>query len=254
MGIGLTVIGMAVLFLARRFLSPAEEEQVGIDTDDRRGGSAGVDAGAKAEQEIDSGGHSRPIDHAAVFGAALAAVIALTVGQGPWSPIGTVIGVLLLAVIQGFYNVPAGVGWRESIAVGAVVAACVSVALAWPLQIGLTHSVPFRDVAVDRCDELGRAAERTGSAQTGAGVDVTGNCLGDLTTNRLWIVALPATGAAVVLIRWRGRNKGRQSIDGRSNAGNRRASKVVISATTPPSMRSTSSLNGRYPEAPGSRR
>jgi hypothetical protein len=207
MGIGLTVIGIAVLFLARRFLLPAKEEQVGTDTDDRWSDSAG--AAAKAEKEVDSGGHSRPIDHAAVFGAALAAVITLTVGQGPWSPIGTVIGVLLLAVIQGFYNVPAGAGWRESIAVGAVVAACVSVALAWPLQVGLTHSVPFRDGAVGRCEQLGRAAEKTDSAQTGAGADATGNCMGDLTTNRLWIVALPATGAAVVLIRWRGRNKAR---------------------------------------------
>lgn len=46
----------------------------------------------------------------------------------------------------------------------------------------------------------------------------------------------------------------RHTVGGRPNAGNSRSSNVVISATTPCSMRRTSNLNARNAVSPGRRR
>lgn len=78
------------------------------------------------------------VDHAALLGAAVAAVLSLTITDGQWSSLNTCIGVLLLAVVLGFAppTRPAGevyraIGWFARCG---VVGICAALTLAWPLQ------------------------------------------------------------------------------------------------------------------------
>jgi hypothetical protein len=108
--------------------------------------------------------------------------------------------VLLFLVIVGFYTVTGEVGVRQAVAVGAVVAACVSVALAWPLQQALSTWQPFGMTEVKRC-------EKPGAEPNDVGV-----CKGNETTDQLGWVAVPtmliATGTVLVL-KHRAKAKGR---------------------------------------------
>ncbi len=78
------------------------------------------------------------VDHAALLGAAVAAVLSLTVTDGQWTSLNMCIGVLLLAVVLGFAppTRPAGevyraLGWFARCG---VVGICAALAVAWPLQ------------------------------------------------------------------------------------------------------------------------
>ena len=78
------------------------------------------------------------VDHAALLGAAVAAVLSLTITEGQWSSLNTCIGVLLLAVVLGFAppTRPAGevyrpLGWFARCG---VVGICAALTVAWPLQ------------------------------------------------------------------------------------------------------------------------
>src|SRR5439155_9224654 len=107
----LLAVAIGVLFLARRLLPPNTEHHT-------------ADAVPADQYPIEDAfpepRRTGPVDRAAIFGAALAAVIVLAVVQGPWTPLGTVIGAVLLLVIAGFYA-PRGASLREALAVGAVV-------------------------------------------------------------------------------------------------------------------------------------
>jgi hypothetical protein len=154
----------------------------------------------------------RAIDHAAVFGAALAAVIVLTIGEGPWDPVDTAIGVLLLLVIGGFYTVPRGVRLLEALAVAAVGTACLSVALAWPLEWALKAGSPpplDTTATMASCQELSAAAlaraqqypDKTDPYREAERVG--GDCRGDVTTTQLVRIAGPIVliGAFAIWIR-----------------------------------------------------
>ena len=86
-------------------------------------------------------------------------------------------------------------------------------------------------------------AHRFWQDQLGSASDVVGSSLTlDATTAVTYLVGTPRPYEAA------------DRVAARPNAGNRAAPKVVISATTPPSTRRTSSLKARNSESPGRRR
>ena len=85
-----------------------------------------------------NGDEPRNPDEAAVLGATLAAAISISVAEGPWEPIESVIGLVLIVVILAYMEPHKG---RRSLrsaprrwAVAAVLGLCLSLALAWPLE------------------------------------------------------------------------------------------------------------------------
>ena len=83
-------------------------------------------------------GAGADVDHAALLGAAVAAVLSLTITEGQWSSLNMCIGVLLLAVVLGFAppTRPAGevyraLGWFARCG---VVGICAALTVAWPVQ------------------------------------------------------------------------------------------------------------------------
>jgi hypothetical protein len=77
-------------------------------------------------------------DEAAVLGATLAAAISISVAEGPWEPIESVIGLVLIVVILAYMEPHKSRGSQGSAprrsAVAAVLGLCLSLALAWPLE------------------------------------------------------------------------------------------------------------------------
>jgi hypothetical protein len=77
-------------------------------------------------------------DEAAVLGATLAAAISISVAEGPWEPIESVIGLVLIIVILAYMEPHRAHSFQRSAprrwAVAAVMGLCVSLALAWPLE------------------------------------------------------------------------------------------------------------------------
>ena len=164
----------------------------------------------------------RDVDRAALLGAALTAVVALTFGgQGAWDWLASVTGVALVCVLVAFFRLQEHVGESrvELVAFAAVGALCLTLVLAAPLQVVVANSATGRD-----CDAAGAlAAARllgdeaaTGHAAAAAGrlpagtspaavleaaaaneaADVSGVCLGAATNRVLWI---PAVALGVVL-------------------------------------------------------
>lgn len=77
------------------------------------------------------------VDEAALLGTSLAAILALTLGEGGWDWLGIAIGAALLAVIYAFFDLPAhddNRRWRELIALSLVTALCAALVIAWPWQ------------------------------------------------------------------------------------------------------------------------
>jgi hypothetical protein len=94
-----------------------------------------ISGSSSASSSVGGGGE---VDHAALLGAAVAAVLSLTITDGQWSSLNTCIGVLLLAVVVGFAppTRPAGevyrpLGWFARCG---VVGICAALTVAWPLQ------------------------------------------------------------------------------------------------------------------------
>jgi hypothetical protein len=87
---------------------------------------------------------ARDVDRAALLGAALAAVVALTFGgQGEWEWMASAAGIALLAVIAAFFRLPTGpprhwAARAELAAVSAVAALAVALVIATPLQAALS--------------------------------------------------------------------------------------------------------------------
>ncbi|WP_410811875.1 hypothetical protein [Micromonospora sp. 067-2] len=77
-------------------------------------------------------------DQAALLGVALAATVSITAAEGPWEPIESIVG-LVLVVIVGAYHDLAEVrrergGLVRRIALASVLALCCCLVVAWPLQ------------------------------------------------------------------------------------------------------------------------
>ena len=81
---------------------------------------------------------SRNPDEAAVLGTTLAAAISISVAEGPWEPIESVIGLVLIVVILAYMEPHRArrQPWSPARrwAVAGVLGLCVSLALAWPLE------------------------------------------------------------------------------------------------------------------------
>lgn len=150
------------------------------------------------------------MDRAALLGAALAAVVALTFGgQGPWEWLASITGLVLLAVLAAFFPLPApgeAPHRRQLVAVSGVAALAAALVVATPLQLFLSGATPIGD----RCRASGLVAAAALRAQdlgglTGPVLDdaaaeaadlAEGECLGAATNRWLWV---PAVGFAVVV-------------------------------------------------------
>jgi hypothetical protein len=91
--------------------------------------------------------HTREVDRAALLGAALAAVVALTFGgQGEWDYLAAAAGVALLAVLGAFFRLPRGRGragrLAEVGAMSAVAALAAALVVAAPMQAVLATGTP----------------------------------------------------------------------------------------------------------------
>ncbi|MEU8611563.1 hypothetical protein AB0C29_26605 [Actinoplanes sp. NPDC048791] len=78
-------------------------------------------------------------DQAALLGVALAAVISVSVADGSWEPIETIVGLVLLLVVAAFWNFQAlkhghAARVRRLLALTAVSSLCVCLVAAWPID------------------------------------------------------------------------------------------------------------------------
>jgi hypothetical protein len=150
------------------------------------------------------------VDRAALLGAALAAVVALTFGgQGPWEWLASIAGVVLLAVLAAFFHLPApgeAPHRRQLVAVSGVAALAAALVVATPLQLFLSEVTPIGDrcrasgvvaAAALRAQDLGGLSGPVlDEAAAEAGTTAEGECLGAATNRWLWV---PAAGFAVVM-------------------------------------------------------
>ncbi|HEY1966591.1 MAG TPA: hypothetical protein VGH89_01485 [Pseudonocardia sp.] len=132
-------------------------------------------------------------DQAALFGAALAAILTLVFGEGPWEPLGMVFGVVLLSVVAAYYRPQPPTGWVDSItkasAFASVLALSGFILLAYPIQqLVIRPRYPDTGPAAPEpriCSELGtRAAPAT------APLEHYEDCIGKITTSWGWLVCL----------------------------------------------------------------
>ena len=82
---------------------------------------------------------SKATDQAALLGAALAAAIGISVAEGSWEPIESIVGLVLFAVVLSFTDrrpqrSPTRRSMMQHGALLSVLGLCLSLALAWPLQ------------------------------------------------------------------------------------------------------------------------
>jgi|tagenome__1003787_1003787.scaffolds.fasta_scaffold20527620_2 hypothetical protein len=121
------------------------------------------------EPEPAGGGGSEHVDEAALAGTALAAVLALFLGEGAWDWVVLPVGIALLGVLGAFYELPnesRGLSWRfgrglidedwprraEVITVAIIVSLCLLLVFAWP-----TQSVMHWIGGLQECDHIQEA-------------------------------------------------------------------------------------------------
>lgn len=177
----------------------------------------------------------REVDRAALLGAALAAVVALTFGgNGEWDWLATCAGFALLAVLTAFFRLPhgrsRGAVVEEVAALAAVVALAATLVFATPIQGvvstytadgagcraagALAAATVLDDPARQRA--AGLAAERLAAqgidssprlvladAAEEADARVRGDCIGAATSRVLWVPALLVGAAVFVAARLR---------------------------------------------------
>jgi hypothetical protein len=132
-------------------------------------------------------------DQAALFGAALAAILTLVFGEGPWEPLGTVFGFVLLSVVVAYYRPPRPTGWVDSLtkatAFAAVLALSGFILLAYPIQqLLIRPRYPSVDLATPEarlCVQLG-ARPLPGATP----LELHEDCIGKITTSWGWLVCL----------------------------------------------------------------
>lgn len=194
------------------------------------------EAPAGADPATASAARTREVDRAALLGAVLAAVVALTFGsEGEWDWLASLSGVALVAIIAAFFRLPATGPHRhlELAAMATVAGLAGALVLAAPLQAVLIET-PVADechaaAALDAAQVLdtgrgsaGAAADllrASGTATTpgavlaGAAQDRSrltfGICIGGETSRLLWIpvvvLALATIAAGEVRMRRRAR-------------------------------------------------
>jgi hypothetical protein len=146
------------------------------------------------------GNHDRT-DQAALFGAALAAILTLVFGEGPWEPLGVVFGVVLLSVVAAYYRPQPSTGWVDAItkasAFAAVLALSGFILLAYPIQQWLIRPrYPNPDPSAPElriCPDLGTRATPGATPR-----ELYEDCIGKITTSWGWLVCLILFVLAVV--------------------------------------------------------
>jgi hypothetical protein len=132
-------------------------------------------------------------DQAALFGAALAAILTLVFGEGPWEPLGVVFGVVLLSVVAAYYRPAEPTGWLDSFtkasAFAAVLALSGFILLAYPIQqLVIRPHYPHVDLSAPElriCLELG-----TRPVPGAKPLELYEDCIGKITTSWGWFVCL----------------------------------------------------------------
>ena len=124
------------------------------------------------------------IDHAALLGAVVAAVLSLTLTDGQWTSLNTCIGVLLLAIVLGFAppTRPSGessrtIGWFARCG---VVGICTGLVVAWPLQ----------RLLIEMDDDCRVTSETQ---------DAYDKCVSGDAASLLWVVVVVATAICAVV-------------------------------------------------------
>lgn len=165
-------------------------------------------------------GRVREVDRAALLGAALAAIVALTFGgEGQWDWLASLSGAALLAIVTAFFHLPAGGRRRhaELVAMAAVVGLAGALVLAAPLQAVLSataaaapcrgaEAVAVAEVRATAPETARLAAEAAGgpvddvlaAAATDRGRSAYGTCIGAVTSGVLWIPALVVSVLVIV--------------------------------------------------------
>ena len=181
-------------------------------------------SGAPAEDGRSSDSRAREIDRAALLGAVLAAVVALTFGgEGEWDWLASASGVALVAIIGAFFRLPRHGRYphTEVLAMAAVTGLAGALVIASPLQAALSASpagypcTAAAELAAAQIAVVDGTAARLAAAElatdpAGAPPDkllelagderfreVYGVCIGATTSSVLWI---PAVLLAVVII------------------------------------------------------
>jgi len=179
---------------------------------------------ADADPEPASAARTREVDRAALLGAVLAAVVALTFGgQGEWDWLASLSGVALVVIIAAFFRLPTTGTHRhlELAAMATVVGLAGALVLAAPLQAVLVET-PLTDEC--RAAAALAAAEvlDTGRGSAGAAADLLradgtattpsavlagaaqdrsrltfGVCIGAKTSRLLWIPVVVLTLATI---------------------------------------------------------
>jgi hypothetical protein len=107
-----------------------------IPSDDGLGESA--PAKNAPEVSTEAAKTSDRIDQAAVLGAALAASVSISAADGPWEPMESVVGLVLICLIRTYVEIDAGsTGFhrRKRLAVAGVLGLAWCLVVAWPLQL-----------------------------------------------------------------------------------------------------------------------
>jgi hypothetical protein len=132
-------------------------------------------------------------DQAALFGAALAAILTLVFGEGPWEPLGVVFGVVLLSVVAAYYRPRRPTGWVDSLTKAAAFAAVLSLSgfilLAYPIQqLLIRRMYPRVELSAPElriCMQVG-ARPLPGATP----LELYEDCIGKITTSWGWLVCL----------------------------------------------------------------
>jgi hypothetical protein len=80
----------------------------------------------------------RSTDQAALLGVALAATVSISAADGPWEPIESIVGIVLLSVVVAYFDFSRshldGQTWVRPAALASVLGLCWCLVIAWPLQ------------------------------------------------------------------------------------------------------------------------
>ncbi|WP_410597325.1 hypothetical protein [Amycolatopsis sp. lyj-23] len=81
--------------------------------------------------------HGDQVDQAAVLGVVLAAAVSISAAEGPWEPIESIVGLVLLLLVKAFVDTAQAVGparRAQRLALAAVIGLGAVLMASWPLQ------------------------------------------------------------------------------------------------------------------------
>lgn len=85
--------------------------------------------------------HTDRVDQAAVLGVALAASVSISAADGPWEPMESVVGLILICLLGtyfGTHRVHGDANRRKRVSLASVLALSWCLVMAWPIQLVLS--------------------------------------------------------------------------------------------------------------------